>query len=306
MDYAVRALLTLTAYLSLTSPAGAQTTTTQETPLAQPSAATTSNVESPAPATLPPPPTTPTEATSPTATAPTAPVTPVAPGSASVAAPASTAISPMPSVPVAPRPRPRDCARDWVRSGFYLRFGSGFGDVNISGNSPKGTASLSGLGSSSTLAMGGNIVGGLVLAGTIQASSITATFKGGPFVGENVTSNGKSLAASSKADASSVELGVLVDWYPNLSDGWHVGLSGGLGATSVKNHADDSTMTGTSTAGSLFGGYDWAIGPEWSIGLALVGSGTLSAAMKNASDQPDAGYRLKSYFLGISGSFLYF
>ncbi|HEY5282093.1 MAG TPA: DUF3575 domain-containing protein [Polyangia bacterium] len=149
-------------------------------------------------------------------------------------------------------------------------------------------------------------MGGLVLAGTIQASSITATFKGGPFVGENVTSNGASLAASSKADASSVLLGLLVDWYPNLSDGWHVGLSGGVGATSIQNHADDSTMTGRSTAGSLFGGYDWAIGPEWSIGLALVGGGTLSANVKSSSDQPEAGYRLKSYFLGISGSFLYF
>ncbi len=123
---------------------------------------------------------------------------------------------------------------------------------------------------------------------------------------ENVTSNGTSLAASSKADASSAQMGLLLDWYPDLSDGWHVGLSGGLGFTSIKNHADDGTMTGTSAAGSIFGGYDWAIGPEWSIGLALVGSGVLPASMKNSSDQPDTGYRLKSYFLGISGSFLYF
>jgi len=212
----------------------------------------------------------------------------------------------MPPVLVAPRTRSHDCARDWIRRGFYLRIGSGVGSMNMSGTGPKGTVSLSSLGSSSFFAIGGNLVGGLVLAGTVQSSSITTTFTGGPFVGENVTSGGKSLTASSKVDAASSQLGLLVDWYPNLSDGWHVGLSGGFGATNVRNHADDSTMTGTSSAGSVFGGYDWAIGPEWSIGLALVGSTTLSASMKYSSDQPDAGYRLKSYFLGLSGSFLYF
>jgi hypothetical protein len=156
------------------------------------------------------------------------------------------------------------------------------------------------------LAIGGNLVGGLVLAGTVQSSSISTTFTGGPFVGESVTSNGKTLTASAKADASSSHLGLLVDWYPNLSDGWHVGLSAGLGVMSVTNHADDSAMTGTSAAGSVFGGYDWAIGPAWSIGLALVASDARSATLKTSSDQLDTGYRLSSYFVGISGSFLYF
>ena len=307
MHYSVRVLSISTAYLSLTSLAGAQTSTTPEPPLVQSSAAATGQVES-SPPTTPslPPPTTPTATPVLPPTPPAAPATPIAPGTSSVAAPPSPALSPMPTVPVTQKSRARDCARDWIRQGFYLRFGSGFGSVNLSGNGPKGTASLSGLGSSSLLAIGGKIVGGLVLAGTIQASSITTTFAGGPFVDQSVTSNGKSLTASSKADASSSLLGLLVDWYPNLSDGWHVGLSGGVGTTSVRNHADDSMMTGTSTAGSAFGGYDWAIGPEWSLGLALVGSTTLSASMKDSSDQPDTGYRLKSYFVGISGSFLYF
>ena len=212
----------------------------------------------------------------------------------------------MPPAPVAPRIRARDCASNWTRGGFYLRIGSGFSDVNLSGNGPRGTASFSGLGSNSLIAMGGNVARGVVLAGTIQGSSVTTTFKGGPFEGQTVTSNGQSLTASSKADANFAVLGLLVDWYPNPSDGWHVGLSGGLGVTSVKNHADDSTMNGTSAAGGVFGGYDWAIGPEWSIGLALVATGALSASMKNSSDQPDTGYRLKSSSLGISGSFLYF
>ena len=212
----------------------------------------------------------------------------------------------MPPAPVPPRVRARDCASNWIRGGFYLRFASGFGGVNVAGTGPKGDASLSGLGSTSLMAIGGNVVRGLVLAGTIQASTVSSTFNGGPFVGENVTSNGKSLAASSKAGATTSLLGILVDWYPDPSDGWHVGLSAGLGATSVKNHADDSTMTGTSAAGSLFGGYDWAIGPSWSLGLALVASGVTSATLKASSDQSDTGYRLNSRSVGISASFLYF
>jgi hypothetical protein len=187
-----------------------------------------------------------------------------------------------------------------------MRVGSGLGDVHMAGSGPRGTASLSGLGSNELIAIGGSITRGLVLAGAVQGSSISMTFDGGPFVGEKVSSSGGSLTASSKADATFGTLGLLVDWYPNPSDGWHVGLSAGLGFTSVKNHADDSTMTGTSTAGSIFGGYDWAIGPGWSLGLALVGSGALSASMKDSSDQPDTGYRLKSYSLGFSASFLYF
>lgn len=307
MHYSIRALPLVTAYLTLTSLAGtalaqAQTPTTPKPALAPSSAAATGQVESSPPTTLPLPT---TEMPAPAPPAPTAPVTPIASDTSAVAAPSSTAISPPPPPP-ALKIRTRDGARDWIRHGFYMRVGSGFGGVNISGNGPKGSASVSGLGSSSLLALGGNLMGGLVLAGTIQSSSIAKTFTGGPFVDESVTSNGKSLKASSKAEASAAQIGLLVDWYPNLSDGWHVGFSVGVGPTSVRNDADDSTMSGSSAAGTLFGGYDWAIGPEWSIGLALVASGSRTTSMKYASDQPDPGYRLKSTFLGISGSFLYF
>jgi hypothetical protein len=187
-----------------------------------------------------------------------------------------------------------------------LRISSGIGDANVTGTGPKGAASVSGLGGNSLIAIGGSLIPGLVLAGAAQTSSISGTFNGGPFEGANVTSSGKSAVASNKADASAIELGLLVDWYPDPSEGWHVGISGGLGVISVKNHADDSTMSGTSTAGSLFGGYDWSIGPGWSLGLALVGSGTLAASLKNSSDQTDMGYRMKAYSIGLSGSFLYF
>jgi hypothetical protein len=202
--------------------------------------------------------------------------------------------------------RTRNNASNWTRGGFYLRIGSGLGGVNVTGTGPNGSASISGLGSNSLLAIGGSIARGLVLAGTVQASTVSGTFKGGPFPDASVTSNGKSQTASSNADATAAQLGVLVDWYPDPLDGWHVGLSAGLGLTSVKNHVNDSTLSGAGAAGSLFGGYDWAIGPGWSFGVALVASGTLSASLKDTSDQPITGYRMKAYSVGISGSFLCF
>jgi len=309
MRHSIQVLSTMTACLSLTSLAVAQTTMPAEIPSSQAPAANDSIGNLP-PTALPPQPPQPpqpsTATTFPPVAAPAVPVTPVASGATPVTSSASPPSSPMPPAPVPLRVRVHDCTSNWIRGGFYLRFASGIGDVNVAGNGPKGDASLSGLGSNSLIAIGGSIVRGLVLAGTIQASTVSSTFNGGPFVGENVTSNGRSLAASSKSDASASLVGILVDWYPDASDGWHVGLSAGLGATSIKNHADDSTMSGTSGAGSFFGGYDWSIGPAWSIGLALVGSGVTSASLKGSSDQSDTGYHMKSYSVGVSGSFLYF
>jgi hypothetical protein len=199
-----------------------------------------------------------------------------------------------------------DCTRDWVREGFYMRLVSGPAFVSMSGDGPNGHVSLSGLGSLATVTFGGSVARGVVLAGTLQASSLSAAkFKGGPFDGANVTFNGQTVPASSKAMAGVSGLGLLVDWYPNPSGGWHAGLSGGLGFASVVNQADDSTMFGASAAGSVFGGYDWAIGRQWSMGLALAASGSTPATMKD-KDGTNAGYRLQSLSLGLGASILYF
>jgi hypothetical protein len=160
-------------------------------------------------------------------------------------------------------------------------------------------------GESSTFAIGGSIARGWVLAGTIQGSTITNTLDGGPFVDASVTSDGETISASAKVAATFSHVGVLVDWYPDPTKGWHVGASGGLGVAGVINQADDSTMTGASAGGSAFGGYDWSIGPDWSLGVGLVASGNTSAKMLD-SDKDDTGYRLKSYSIGVTGSVLYF
>ena len=146
---------------------------------------------------------------------------------------------------------------------------------------------------------------GVVLAGTLQGSTVTSEFEGGPFADATVTSNGEEIAASNKVAASLSELGLLVDWYPDPSAGWHAGISGGLGVTGLVHQADDSTEFGIGAAGSLFGGYDWHIGPQWSLGIAIVASGNTTARMKD-NEGDETGYELRAFSVGVAGSFLYF
>jgi hypothetical protein len=110
---------------------------------------------------------------------------------------------------------------------------------------------------------------------------------------------------------ASSQLGVLVDWYPLQAQGLHVGLSAGLGSLALTNQADDSTIYGSSVAGTLLVGYDWPISPTWAVGLALVASGSTYATLKkrDSGDQPEGdqtGYKLAPIFVGLSGSILLF
>ena len=306
MRYCVHILSTLIAYLSFASLAGAQTTTTPQS--SQAPASAKDNVEDLTQTILnsPPPPTLATAASTAPPSAPTAPAAQPSTGTSSISASSSTRTFPVPTTTKTPSSEAADCSRNPTHTGFYLRVTTGFSYVSLAGTGPTGTAKIAGLGDNSIIAIGGSIARGLVLAGTIQSSEVTKTFKGGPFVGQSVTTAGQSKPASDKADAAASEIGLFVDWYPRPTGGWHVGLSAGLGAASVVNYADNSTMAGASAAGSIFGGYDWAIGSDWSIGLALVGAGAGSATMKDSSEKTDTGYRLRSFSFGLAGSILYF
>lgn len=213
-----------------------------------------------------------------------------------VLAPAAIAPAEEPAVPPGPA----------IRHGFYLRAFSGIGYAGFSGRGPNGHVSIQGLGAQSLFAIGGSVGRGVVLAGTLQASGTTAEFKGGPFEHQTVTLGESSVNASAKADVSSSQIGLLLDWYPAPTIGWHVGASGGLGAISLLNRADDSTLVGASLSGTLFGGYDWFIAKEWSMGIALLASGVTSANMKESKEGTDAGYRLRAVSVGLAGSILYF
>ena len=202
--------------------------------------------------------------------------------------------------------QPEERALPRVRDGFYLRFGSGLGYMASRGTGPTGTASLSGLGSLSAVSIGGSVARGLVLAGTVRAASGSATFQGGPLSGATITaSNGMSVPASQKAGIGLSEIGLLIDWYPKPTAGWHAAASVGLSAAMLTNLATDSTFSGVGIGGSLSGGYDWAIASDWSFGVEVVALGSSSASMKR-DDNGDTGYRLRGFSLGLQGSILYF
>jgi len=237
-----------------------------------------------------------------------------------VSAPASPS-APPPNVASAPSPvAPPEAAPDAnadasdapahaprrARDGFYLRMSSGPGFLSLGGHGPAGNASLASPGSMGNLAIGGSIARGLVLAGMVSGASIQAPFSGGPFRDAKLTVDGSELSASHKAAASFAELGLLVDWYPNPAAGWHAGLSAGLGAIVITNYADDSSLVGVSPAGTLFGGYDWAIARNWSIGLSLSIAGATAETMKHSSGGGDAGYRLTPFAVSAQASLLYF
>jgi hypothetical protein len=230
---------------------------------------------------------------------------------ASVDAPAPLSASPSPvappsapSAPVSADRSPPPPAR--VREGFYLRLGSGPSVASLSGHGPSGSASILGAGESGFIAIGGAVLPGLVLAGTVQGTSITSEFKGGPFIDATVTSNGKTRSASHKAEGGIGMVGLLLDWYPKPKAGWHAGIATGIGAVGLTNLADDSSFGGVNLGGSVFGGYDWALGRAWALGLQLTASGATSTKLLEGSGAHDTGYRLTPVSFGVQASVLYF
>jgi hypothetical protein len=252
--------------------------------------------EAPAPAPEEAPATTAATTSQPAAPEPTPPPAPVAAPSAPPAPP------PPPPLPA----KPRECKWEWVRDGFYLRMLTTMGFASMSGDGPTGSARISGFGSGGIIAIGASLTKGLVLAANLQSSVVSSKFEGGPFADATFTANGKTLNLTQKATGTVSGLGVLVDWYPMQDAGLHVRLGGGVGFVAVSNQADESYMVGRSASGTLVLGYDWAVSPNWALGLAFVISGSTSAKLKYQDTDEDSGYKLSSSAWGISASILYF
>jgi len=253
-----------------------------------------------------------------TAASPQAPAAPEAQTGGPAPQPPPAAVAPATPPPPPPPPRvqpilvttPDQPAPDLerVRQGFYFRMVSAPAFVSMSGTGRNGDAKISGLGDASVIALGGSVAPGFVIAGMLQATQMTAKFNGGPYVGTSATTaDGRKFDVSNQATASAMGFGLLLDWYPNPSGGWHAGLAGGLGVIAVQNLADNSQMAGGGLTGRLFGGYDFAIGKAWSLGLGLSLSAVTSSKLKDADDTTiDTGYRLKSVSVGFDASILYF
>jgi len=289
-------LMPLLLVLTLSPRAFGQTTSDEESP-SGPVSDAPAPTEPPGPAT--PAAVVPAPAPAPPATA-TQPQSP-APSPVPVATPSAPPASTAP-----PAAKPRPCKWEWIRDGFYLRMLTTTGFASMSGDGPMGSASISGFGSGGIIAIGGSLTKGLVLAANLQSTVVSGKFEGGPFPDATFTANGRTLGLSQKASGTVSGMGVLVDWYPMQNAGLHLGVGGGVGFVMVVNQADESSMSGRSASGMLLVGYDWAIAPDWALGLALVFSGSTSAKLKHQDPDEDSGYKLSSSAWGISASILYF
>jgi hypothetical protein len=213
------------------------------------------------------------------------------------------------SVPEASRVRDDasgECELSWMRDGFYLRIVDGVGFAHLSGDGPSGSASVSGLGSISTLAIGSSIARRLVLAFLVQAAEASSDFEGGPLAGATLSVDGNETPASETAIATASVLGGFLDWYPMESSGLHLGIGAGLNIVTLVNNADDSTLVGVGGGGTLLVGYDWPVARTWALGVALVASGASSASLKDSESGDDTDYELMPFAVGLSASLLHF
>ncbi len=213
-----------------------------------------------------------------------------------------------PAAPASPVESPPGPPAALVHQGFYFGFGSGIGHVAASGDGPFGSASLSGFGSTSSFAIGGSLARGLALAFVVEGASRSGTFDGGPQVSATTVHGGQAGTTMSvitgHSTANSFLLGGEVDWYPHAERGWHLGGALGLGGVSVSDDSG-SSMGGLSVAASFFGGHQWWLGSNWSLGILGVVMGSPTIKMSD-SNRNDTGYRLMPVSIGVQSLLLYY
>ncbi len=202
------------------------------------------------------------------------------------------------STPEAPRPAPAPCLPAvaaamppgaYLHDGFYLRLGMGVAYTGFWGSHPAGAGSLRGFGSDTTGAIGGTLGRGVVLGAMLHVTDREST--------DGVHSP---LGAGTESD-SILGLAFLVDWYPYPRKGWHAGGAIGIGGVGISG--TNATFFSDSVTGSLLGGYDWWIGPEWSLGLLLVATGVSKATLQD-SNGDDSGYHLAGGSIALETSLL--
>jgi hypothetical protein len=94
----------------------------------------------------------------------------------------------------------------------------------------------------------------------------------------------------------------MVDWYPSVTEGWHLGLDAGL--TLLTTRAGTADGTGWGPVAGIFAGYDWWVRGFLSIGVQLSGSAGTLETMRN-SNNVDMGYKLAPLELSLSISALF-
>ncbi|HET7540768.1 MAG TPA: hypothetical protein VFK05_12875 [Polyangiaceae bacterium] len=155
-----------------------------------------------------------------------------------------------------------------MHDGFYLRLGLGLalGGASVSSDSSSiGDYSFWAGGGAFDVWLGGTPIPGLAMGATLSALGLASSQRS--VDGHRV---------SGDVAASSGLLGYFVDVFPDPQRGLHFG--GALGLASGAAKVQDSTreFNGGGFGLQAFGGYDFWVGPQWSLGgmLRFMGSVT--------------------------------
>jgi len=145
-----------------------------------------------------------------------------------------------------------------VHDGFYLRLSAGGGLVNLDVNPEPGfdDDSTNGAGVAFDLLVGGSPFRGTALGGALLLD-----------IGPSMT-----LASGTGKEASSALgialIGPFVDAFPDPKRGWHFGGVLGLSALSLEA-IDSAHHRLLGFGGAIWGGNEFWVGDEWSLGGAL-------------------------------------
>jgi len=153
-----------------------------------------------------------------------------------------------------------------LHDGFYLRLGLGlgFGGALVSSDSKNvSDYSLAGGAGAFDAWIGGTPISGLVMGAALSGLGLAASRRS--VDGTHV---------SGDVSASSGLLAYFVDVFPDPERGLHFGGALGLASGDVKPEDGTREFRGGGLGLQAFGGYDFWVGPQWSIGgmLRLIGS----------------------------------
>ena len=212
-----------------------------------------------------------------------------APPSVTLATPAPAPYQPMTHV------EPYGGEGAYEHDGFYLRVTTGFGLLGLGGTGPTGAnASLGGGATVGRLLIGGTPARGFVVGGMIEGVNASSVDFGAASAG--LPTHGWSGAMGT--------LGAFVDWFPSPHHGWHLGGQLGLTGVAVANDAAQTSWAGGALSSAVFGGYDFWLGPQWSLGLEGV-VGVASRAKMQDGHGDDVGYRFGAADFGLEATLLY-
>lgn len=176
----------------------------------------------------------------------------------------------------------------YTHDGVYFAATSGLGYLTFTGRGVRGDASISDMTGTSSLAVGGSPARGLAIGGGLRLASIRAEFHGSPNEAEGY------------ATAEIWQLGPFVEWYPNPLLGWHVGATLTLGEL-VLTDSYLPDAAGTAAFATAYGGHNWWIGPEWSLGLRALASGSTRPSLVDG-DGDASGYAFRALFAGVESA----